>query len=513
MRVAVWLLGVAISSHAHMIDIKPGVFVSGSVREDELVHYAIRVLPTMPAVKVMLIPVTGDADLLLSFNGPYPATANATWVMDEVGVEELLIRRSSDDFCQFEPCVLYMTIVGYETTEYKLVVSHVTSPETIATDSCAPGCAAFDLSDGVCHPKCNVSQCIYDGGDCLLSGSTQLCAPGCPTAWIGDESCDEACFNGECMWDGDDCRGARGEAAEGGAAVAATGGKGGGKGAGVARAISEPRPTKVAFGCADGCMPEWISDGECDEACNTLTCGWDGTDCQHAHSECFADPKGADYRGAIAITEKGFHCQSWAEQFPHQHARTHVNFPKAGLGGHSHCRNPDGEMSPYCFTTDPVMRWDYCDVGSPTLDGGDDAGGGDDNDDDDDDDDDDDEIDEEGEDEADEGPMPERPAAMVYVPGAGALNLASGPQPELDTRAVISQGTSLAAPAVLVLLAILACVGLAAWRRPAERKERGYIMTHDEDFVDDEEEDEEEGEEEGVGEGQDEEQARQRDTR
>ena len=47
--------------------VKPDTFASGVVREDELVHFSLRVLPSVPAVKVMLIPVYGDADLLLSF--------------------------------------------------------------------------------------------------------------------------------------------------------------------------------------------------------------------------------------------------------------------------------------------------------------------------------------------------------------------------------------------------------------------------------------------------------------
>jgi hypothetical protein len=92
-------------------------------------------------------------------------------------------------------------------------------------------------------------------------------------------------------------------------------------------------------------------------------CRFDGADCGHRSSECFAEPKGLDYRGRVASTEKGFACQAWSDQFPHQHAKTHLHFPAAGLGGHRFCRNPDGEMSPYCFTTDPVMRWDYCNVG------------------------------------------------------------------------------------------------------------------------------------------------------
>ena len=88
-----------------------------------------------------------------------------------------------------------MSLLGYEATEYKLIVYHVASPETIGTELCAPGCAEFGLSDGVCNPKCNTSQCTFDGGDCLLSTSARLCAPGCPSSWIGDKLCDEACFN------------------------------------------------------------------------------------------------------------------------------------------------------------------------------------------------------------------------------------------------------------------------------------------------------------------------------
>ena len=253
--------------------------------------------------------------------------------------------------------------------------------------------------------------------------------------------------------------------------------------------------TAASFGCADGCLPEWIHDGECDEQCNTVTCSWDGTDCAHGHTECYAEPKGSDYRGAVSRTEKGFVCQSWAEQFPHQHARTHQNFPRAGLGGHNHCRNPDGEMSPYCFTTDPVMRWDYCDVGPPTLrgcaqharararrdgddgggDGDDDDGGGDDDDggggDGDGDDDGDDGGDDDdggggGGDDDDNGPMPDRPAAMSFVPGAGALDLASGVHAEATMAEAIVKGASLAAPVAAIFVAICARQAARGARAP-----------------------------------------------
>ena len=38
----------------------------------------------------------------------------------------------------------------------------------------------------------------------------------------------------------------------------------------------------------------------------------------------------------------------------------------------NHCRNPDNERMPWCYTTDPDTRWEYCKV--PTC--GDAAGPG-----------------------------------------------------------------------------------------------------------------------------------------
>lgn len=28
----------------------------------------------------------------------------------------------------------------------------------------------------------------------------------------------------------------------------------------------------------------------------------------------------------------------------------------------NYCRNPDGDNSPWCFTTDPSMTWEYCNL-------------------------------------------------------------------------------------------------------------------------------------------------------
>ena len=62
--------------------------------------------------------------------------------------------------------------------------------------------------------------------------------------------------------------------------------------------------------------------------------------------------KGRDYAGAASVTASGRTCQAWAVDTPHEHDFN-------GLDG-SYCRNPDGEPSPWCYTTDPEKRWELC---------------------------------------------------------------------------------------------------------------------------------------------------------
>ncbi|XP_028996569.2 plasminogen-like [Betta splendens] len=73
--------------------------------------------------------------------------------------------------------------------------------------------------------------------------------------------------------------------------------------------------------------------------------------------------RGQAYRGTIAVTESGRTCQSWSSQTPHQHNRTPENYPCNDLDN-NYCRNPDNEKRPWCYTTDPDSRWEYCNVPS-----------------------------------------------------------------------------------------------------------------------------------------------------
>ena len=57
-----------------------------------------------------------------------------------------------------------------------------------------------------------------------------------------------------------------------------------------------------------------------------------------------------------------------ASRYPNQHTRTALNFPELGLGGHNSCRNPTGEEStPWCYTLQPGVRFEVCDVPSPSV--------------------------------------------------------------------------------------------------------------------------------------------------
>eukprot|EP00105_Crassostrea_gigas_P030010 XP_011452160.1 PREDICTED: plasminogen-like [Crassostrea gigas] len=64
------------------------------------------------------------------------------------------------------------------------------------------------------------------------------------------------------------------------------------------------------------------------------------------------DPKGLNYLGSKNVTRSGKTCQRWDSQTPHSHG--FQNNPE------NYCRNPDEVYWPWCYTTDPNQRWEYC---------------------------------------------------------------------------------------------------------------------------------------------------------
>ena len=60
------------------------------------------------------------------------------------------------------------------------------------------------------------------------------------------------------------------------------------------------------------------------------------------------------------MTRSGAQCQDWASQSPHRHSNTPELRPAGGLEG-NFCRNPDGEPSIWCYTSNRDSRWEFCD--------------------------------------------------------------------------------------------------------------------------------------------------------
>ncbi|XP_078674675.1 plasminogen-like [Branchiostoma floridae x Branchiostoma belcheri] len=82
--------------------------------------------------------------------------------------------------------------------------------------------------------------------------------------------------------------------------------------------------------------------------------------CPVKSCDCYTGT-GALYRGETNVTSSGLTCQRWDQQSPHSHQFSPANTPGAGLDN-NYCRNPDAAAGPWCYTTDPGLRWEYCDV-------------------------------------------------------------------------------------------------------------------------------------------------------
>ena len=97
---------------------------------------------------------------------------------------------------------------------------------------------------------------------------------------------------------------------------------------------------------------------------------WDYCDVPTSEGNKCWDGLQKDYRGPLHVTKSGKLCQKWTSQSPQQHSRTPENYPDTGLGDHNNCRNPDNEPEgAWCYTTDPISRWEYCDVPKCCWDG------------------------------------------------------------------------------------------------------------------------------------------------
>ena len=81
-------------------------------------------------------------------------------------------------------------------------------------------------------------------------------------------------------------------------------------------------------------------------------------------SDCKTTTLGKEYDGTLSRTNSGKTCQAWTAKTPHNHNRDMMAFPDgSAAAAENYCRNPDDEPNgPWCYTTDPNTRWQYCNI-------------------------------------------------------------------------------------------------------------------------------------------------------
>lgn len=71
-------------------------------------------------------------------------------------------------------------------------------------------------------------------------------------------------------------------------------------------------------------------------------------------ADCNESGRGSEYTGCQQKTRLGKTCQKWNSQSPHKHEALKDQ-------DHNYCRAADDTKDIWCFTTDPEVRFDYCD--------------------------------------------------------------------------------------------------------------------------------------------------------
>eukprot|EP00105_Crassostrea_gigas_P034028 XP_019918176.1 PREDICTED: uncharacterized protein LOC105317207 [Crassostrea gigas] len=78
--------------------------------------------------------------------------------------------------------------------------------------------------------------------------------------------------------------------------------------------------------------------------------------------DCKITEIGINYRGKQRTTRGGILCQRWDRTYPHI-PNPSISFAASSLSAQeNYCRNPDREPAPWCYTMNPTVRWQLCDV-------------------------------------------------------------------------------------------------------------------------------------------------------
>lgn len=91
-------------------------------------------------------------------------------------------------------------------------------------------------------------------------------------------------------------------------------------------------------------------------------CGLTKPHFEHVCADDCVKGRGRFYQGTVNKTKQGLPCQHWDSQLPHSHNRPPDVFPEV-QNAENFCRNAGGEEpSPWCYTVDPTVRWQHCDI-------------------------------------------------------------------------------------------------------------------------------------------------------
>ncbi|XP_053084970.1 kremen protein 1 isoform X1 [Pangasianodon hypophthalmus] len=92
----------------------------------------------------------------------------------------------------------------------------------------------------------------------------------------------------------------------------------------------------------------------------------------HFTTECYT-VNGEDYRGRQNQTSLhgGKPCLFWNETFQHPYNTQKYPNGEGGLGAHNFCRNPDGDVQPWCYIADQEdgTYWKFCEIPSCQMPG------------------------------------------------------------------------------------------------------------------------------------------------
>ena len=70
--------------------------------------------------------------------------------------------------------------------------------------------------------------------------------------------------------------------------------------------------------------------------------------------------------GTVNTTRNGWTCQAWTSDFPHERealATSSDSFPDVSIeAAENYCRNPSAGLDLWCYTTNPEVNFENCDL-------------------------------------------------------------------------------------------------------------------------------------------------------